>query len=243
MTPLEFYVIVGLGLVSSLHCVQMCGPIVLSYSLSLSANGMPARRFRADLVLAHLAYNLGRVTTYTALGAVAGLLGGSIGLVGRLAGIQNVVAIVTGGLMVVAGLVMLGLVPPRIIQRIDPLNFTSSFFKQVGRRISSTTVASKFSLGAMLGFLPCGLIYVALLKAIETATPVAGALTMLAFGLGTTSALMLVGFASSVITVRLGSWGSRVAAVGVTLLGVVLLWRGVAPFILMDGGHAAHGHH
>jgi len=71
MTPSDFYLILALGFVSSLHCVQMCGPVVLTYSVAANSSG-PRRR----LLSLHLAYNMGRTLTYMLLGAVAGL-GGS----------------------------------------------------------------------------------------------------------------------------------------------------------------------
>lgn len=233
MSAGEFYIIFALGLVSSLHCVQMCGPIVLAYSLPLSKNP------RKQQFFAHLSYNAGRIFTYTVLGAVAGLAGGTIGLIGKLAGLENIAAILGGALMVVAGLLMLDLFPHRELQRFDPLRGLSRFFKPLGCRISSPTIFSKFALGAMLGFLPCGLIYAALLRAIATGTAVAGALTMLAFGFGTASALLTLGMFSSAVGVKLGRWGSRLAALSVTLLGAFLVWRGVMPLLSLQG-NASH---
>ena len=81
MTPNDFYLVLVLGLVSSLHCVQMCGPIVLTYSVS--ANSEAGRR---PLLGLHLAYNAGRTLTYMLLGAISGFAGGTLGFVGHLAG-------------------------------------------------------------------------------------------------------------------------------------------------------------
>ena len=106
MNPSDFALVLAFGLVSSLHCVQMCGPIVLTYSVA--ANAGTARR---GLLGLHLAYNSGRTLTYMLLGAVAGFAGGTMGFVGRLAGIENVAAIVAGIAMVIAGLTLFGLSP------------------------------------------------------------------------------------------------------------------------------------
>ncbi|MEK7833226.1 MAG: sulfite exporter TauE/SafE family protein, partial [Acidobacteriota bacterium] len=89
----------------------MCGPVVVSFSLSLS------HRTASQQISAHLAYNVGRVITYSLLGAVAGLTGQVFDLAGKLAGIENIVAIVAGVLMIVAGLLMLDLLPHRFLQR------------------------------------------------------------------------------------------------------------------------------
>jgi sulfite exporter TauE/SafE len=212
----------------------MCGPIVLSYGLPLS------NRTRKQQFFAHLSYNAGRIFTYAMLGAIAGLAGSTIGLIGKLAGLENIAAIVGGVLMVVAGLLMLDLLPNRNLQKFDPLRALSRFLKPVGCRITSPTIISKFSLGVMLGFLPCGLIYAALLRAIATGTAVAGALTMLAFGLGTASALFTLGMFSSVVGVKLGRWGSRLAAISVSLLGAFLVWRGLMPLLSISSHAPIH---
>ena len=223
MSMWELYVVFALGLVSSLHCVSMCGPIVLSYSLPLGS-----KKFGTQ-VLSHLAYNAGRILTYSALGAIAGLLGGTVGFIGELAGLQNVAAIFAGLLMVAAGVLMLDLVPSKRLQRFNPLLYTSKFLRPLGSRFSSSSIGSKFSLGLILGFLPCGLIYAALLKSISTGTVFAGAVTMTAFGLGTAGSLLAIGIFSSALGVKLSRWGSRVAAVSVLMLGIFMVARGVMP--------------
>lgn len=227
MTAVELSIIFGFGLLSSLHCVQMCGPIVLSYSLALQD------RSGLKLLPAHLAYNAGRIITYTVLGAIAGLAGQSLGLAGQLAGIENLAAIIAGILMLLAGLFMLDLIPFERLRRIDLLRITSGFLKPLGNRISSPSPHSKFILGLMLGFLPCGLIYAALIKAMATGTAFAGAITMTSFGLGTSGALLMIGLFSGFISRRLSQWGSRLAAVSVVLLGLLLIIRGIMPLMMM----------
>ncbi len=111
MTGIEIWVVFTLGLVSSLHCVQMCGPIVLSYSVALDQVRTGAGRAPGSLLSGHLAYNAGRILTYSALGAAAGLAGKTVGLIGRLAGVTSALAIVGGVLMLMAGLVMFGAFP------------------------------------------------------------------------------------------------------------------------------------
>ena len=88
-----------------------------------------------------------------------------------------------------------------------------------------------------------GLIYAALLRSLATGSPVWGAATMLAFGLGTSGALIALGLFSSAIRWRLNCWGNRLAAAGVILMGILLLWRGTMPGMLMMGMHAGHACH
>ncbi len=243
MTELEFGVMFTLGLVSSLHCVQMCGPIVLSYSVALESlrNRAPEASSVSPLLYNHLAYNAGRILTYSALGAVAGVAGGTLGLLGRLAGFSHVLAIVSGGLMIVVGISMLGIVPASLLGA-SLFRIPSLFLRRVGRLLSAPGSGNRFLLGLTLGLLPCGLIYAALLKAMATGSALAGAATMLAFGLGTAGALLALGMFSSAIRMRLNRWGSQLAAVGVTMMGILLVWRGTLPGTLMMGGHM-HGHH
>jgi hypothetical protein len=229
-----------LGLVSSLHCVQMCGPIVLSYSVAVSQLQEKASAV-SPLLRNHLAYNAGRILTYGALGAVAGIAGGELGLLGRLAGLTHVLAIVAGALMIVVGISMLGIIPSSLLAS-RLFRIPSSFPRRIGKLVSASGSGNRFLLGLALGFLPCGLIYAALLKAMATGSALAGAATMLAFGLGTAGALLALGMFSSAIRLRLNRWGSQLAAAGVTLMGVLLLWRGSMAGMLMMGSHM-HAHH
>jgi len=243
VTALEFGVMFMLGLVSSLHCVQMCGPIVLSYTVAVgelrqgTSSGPPV----LPLLRNHLAYNAGRILTYSALGAVAGVAGGTLGLLGRLAGLTHVLAIVSGGLMIVVGVSMLGVIPASLLGN-RLFRIPSSLLRRAGKLLSAPGSGNRFVLGLALGFLPCGLIYAALFKAMATGSPFAGAASMLAFGLGTAGSLVALGMFSSVIRVRLNRFGSQLAAAGITLMGVLLVWRGTMPGMLLTGGHM-HGHH
>ena len=216
----DISLVLTFGFVSSLHCVQMCGPIVLSYSIA--ANTAQGRRSFLGL---HLAYNAGRSATYMLLGMVAGFAGGAMGWVGHLAGFQNAAAIVAGTAMVLTGIAMFGFSP--VLQNWRTFALPRRFLRPAGRLIASPRPSAKFALGLMMGFLPCGLIYAALMKAIGTASPIEGALTMLAFALGTSVALVVVGLGSSAATMKLARWGTTVSAVTVLIMGLVLIGRGV----------------
>jgi len=216
LTLAAFALVFAFGLASGLHCLQMCGPIVLSYSLPLA---------RAGAWRAHLLYNSGRITTYMLLGAVSGLLGGGIGFAGRLAGLASGARMVSGAAMILAGILMVGAGPSSALVSISNSGPRARFSRSVARLLLST---HKFRLGLALGLLPCGLIYAALLKAMDTASAAAGALTMLAFGTGTAVALGAVGAGASFAGARLGRWSYRLAPAGVMIAGAVLLWRGLA---------------
>jgi hypothetical protein len=242
VTSVEFGVMLMLGLVSSLHCVQMCGPIVLSYSVSVESLTAKSEASPASSLLRnHLAYHAGRILTYSALGAVAGVAGQTMGLIGHLAGFSHALALISGILMILGGIVMLGVLPSRFIGS-KLLRIPSFVLRRAGRLLSAPSSVNRFLLGLTLGLLPCGLIYAALLKAMATGSPLNGAVTMLAFGVGTAGALFALGIFSSAVRMRLNRWGSQLAAVGVTLMGVLLVWRGTMPGMQMMEHHM-HAHH
>ncbi|HLK63247.1 MAG TPA: sulfite exporter TauE/SafE family protein [Bryobacteraceae bacterium] len=214
MTPLEFSIMFAMGIAGSLHCLGMCGPMVLAYSAGLQGP-RPA---------AHAAYNAGRILTYMSLGAVAGTVGRAIGLLGQLAGLAAGARIFAGAAMILAGILMVGFTRPTSLVRIGTPRRLS---QAAGKLILGPRAANKFTLGLLLGFLPCGMIYAALLKALESGGAISGALTMLAFGLGTAIALFSTGMASSMVGPLLGRWNNRVAAASIMLFGAIVLWRGL----------------
>lgn len=220
----DLFLIFVLGLVSSLHCVQMCGPLVLSYSLPLARAGATRRQ----MLLAHSSYNSGRILTYVSLGAVAGALGSAVGMAARMAGMASGARVFAGAAMILAGIALLGLVPSQGLVAIERHGITSYFKRAIGRLMLSPRPGSKFRLGLVMGFLPCGILYAALLKAVDAGSIVSGALTMLAFGLGTASSLFAMGLVSQFAARYLGAWSNRLAAVSLMLMGAFLLWRGIA---------------
>lgn len=232
MTPLDISIPFGLGVVSSLHCSQMCGPIVLAYSLPFRAQARGA-------VLAHLSYNFGRILTYSFLGAIAGAAGSSMSALGRMAGIERGAAIVAGVAMVVAGLLMAGRLPEKALVRISR-GAPSIMWRSAAGLLKSSQPSRKFALGMLLGFMPCGLIYAALIKAVDTGSAAGGAVSMFAFGLGTAGALLAIGCFSSAITARFGRYANTLATASVMLLGIYLLVRG---FGVRVGMEHHHGHH
>lgn len=172
------------------HCIGMCGPIVVSFSLSLG---------KGNIYLPHGLYHAGRVLTYTILGGIMGATGSFTAVTAHMAGIQKGVFIFAGLLIVVMGLAMAGWLPSGKFFRdyYDPVGFISHGFKKL---LNKTTTPTFFPLGLLLGLLPCGPVYTALIGAaragMETPTPFGGILTgmglMFAFGIGTVPALILV---------------------------------------------------
>lgn len=206
----------GLGLVSSVHCAQMCGPIVIAYSLPMTSSRGAA----------HLAYNAGRIATYAVLGAIAGLFGQAI----ALAGTARV-------LSVLAGLVLI-VVPFSLRSRTALVQIGGA---RLSGLISSPKPSCKLPLGALMGFLPCGLVYAGLVKAAETGSALDGMLTMLLFGAGTATSLLGVGLLAVFFGRGLGPYANRIAAAGSVAAGLFLVWRGLMSPIAEKACHVVRG--
>jgi len=183
-----------LGLLGTGHCIGMCGPLVVA---------IPTRYGR---VLPHLLYNLGRITTYTAVGAVMGLIGGGFGAFsdGDTQSYLSTVAMVQVGFSVVAALFLLWLglarigfiAEPRWMAIPSPSKIPG--FAVVRRDITvHKKIASAWLFGLLLGFLPCGLSYAAFARALAAPGALDGALMVFAFGLGTLPGLLAVGTGAS----------------------------------------------
>jgi sulfite exporter TauE/SafE len=230
MTGSDLMIPFGLGVVSSLHCTQMCGPIVLAYSL-------PLEKPQAAMA-AHFGYNAGRLMTYSLLGAVAGAAGGGLAALGHMAGIERTAAIVAGAAMILAAVLMAGWLPKRTLIQLGRGPSVLSRF--AGQLLKSPAAGNKMALGALLGFLPCGLVYAALLKAVDAGSALGGAASMCAFGLGTAVALLAIGMFSQAITGRLGRHASTLSAISVGLLGAFLLFRGLTAPPMQPGCSSHH---
>jgi hypothetical protein len=135
--------------------------------------------------------------------------------------------------MIVAAILISGVVPRSGLVQVAPVG---AFSRVVGRVLLSPEPLTKFRMGLVLGFLPCGLVYAALLKSVESGTAAGGALTMIAFGLGTISAMASFGFVSSAAGFRTGRWSTALSAASVAAMGAILLWHGFA-------GPMSHAHH
>jgi len=214
----------GLALVSGLlggfgHCALMCGPLVAA--VGLAAGQEQSARGAAGL---HLLYNAGRITTYAVAGLALGALGTVMNAAGRAAGLQQVVAVLAGALMISMGLGASGLFPwaRRLEGKLSGKLVGAARSLLAGRGAGRT-----YALGLVLGLLPCGLSWAAFVGAAATGSPVAGGLFALAFGLGTAPALLLVGSATGLLSARLRGRFHRAGGVAVALLGLLFLLRGL----------------
>ena len=208
------------GLLGGVHCFGMCGGIVGALSLS-----NPQQQKTSQLPIL-LGYNLGRILGYVVAGMIVGFFGATLV---DLTGIQNtkqVLSVIASVFMIALGFYLAGLwssfnklesAGTGLWKKIQPLT---------KRFIPVQNFSQAVPLGFLWGWLPCGLVYTALIWTLSAGGAIEGGLIMLAFGLGTLPNLLLMG----VLAAQLGKWIKNpvvrmVAGLLVVLLGVLTLLR------------------
>jgi uncharacterized protein len=226
---MDYWTAFVLGLVGSLHCAGMCGPLALALPV---AGGSPSR-----FLLGRVVYNLGRVTTYCVLGLVFGSIGRSL----LLAGVQRWVSIGLGLLLLV------GLFSSRRLALWRPVTVLVEKLKSsMGSLLRRRSMASLGLLGLLNGLLPCGLVYVACAGATVTNGVASGAAYMAAFGAGTLPMLLAISLGGKLVPVSLRLQLRRAIPVSVFLLAALLILRGMSlgvPFLSPDLSSGACCHH
>jgi sulfite exporter TauE/SafE len=204
-----------LGFLGSFHCVGMCGPIALALPVDHSH---PAKR-----ILGTLSYNLGRILTYGAMGALFGLLGKGF----VMAGYQQWLSIGLG----VA--ILVDVLWPKSFSTstplLQPLYKVVAIIKQtLGGLFRKKSMESLLFIGLLNGLLPCGLVYMGVAGAIATGSPMQGALFMMAFGLGTAPAMLGVTLLSGSITLQWRNNIRKAVPVVVSTMAFLLILRGLS---------------
>lgn len=218
----------AIGLVTSIHCVFMCGGLVLTYAVKGTEDGPWYRR-----LVPHLAYQGSKIVSYA---IVALLLGGLVALLGRAVDItpfRNWLQIVAGIYMVLLGVGMTGKVP--VLRRISPrpprflIDALSKNRKKATADASEghATLATPISFGLLTGLMPCAPLIAAQASAMATGSPLLGVLAMVGFGLGTMPLMLAFGFFSSLLSRGFQAKMQVVAALAVVIFGLVIFNRGL----------------
>jgi uncharacterized protein len=229
-----------IGLFGSLHCLGMCGPLVMAYSLNIQKPGTPAGGLKSSSwykgFLHHLAFHFGRIITYGILGAlVAGLF--TVVGVNLYWDIRGVLLLSGGALITLLGLVLLRVFPlPAFLTRYS-MPLPSLWDRFLPSLLQTPGSMSKTALGAACGLLPCPLTTSMLVKAAITENVAEGAMTMLAFGLGTLPVLLTLGISASLLTLKIRIIGERVAALSVIAMGFFLIFKGAKLLLGFPLGH------
>lgn len=209
------------GLLTSVHCIAMCGGINLSQSL-LRQDRDEGRSRTASFPA--LAYNLGRVVSYTAIGFVLGFAGMLLGggdSAGVPALLQGALKIIAGAVMIIMGINMLGVFP---WLRRNPGTSGILSGGVLGRLRGAAR--SPFAIGLLNGLMPCGPLQSMQILALASGNPAAGALSMLAFSLGTVPLMLGLGTLVSVLGRRFARTVMNAGAVLVAVLGLAMLSQG-----------------
>ena len=200
-----------LGLIGSLHCAGMCGPL----ALALPVTSGSALSFAAG----RAAYNLGRVLTYCGLGVIFGLMGKTL----LLAGIQRWVSISLGVLL------LAGLFGSRKLALSRPVSVWVAWLKtRMSARLRQRSFSSLLLLGILNGLLPCGLVYVAGAGAVLSDSVLSGAAYMAAFGAGTVPMMLAIGWSGKLIPLSLRLKLLKALPISVFLLATLLILRGMS---------------
>ena len=198
------------GLLGGTHCVGMCGGIVGALSM-----GAPARWSML------FAYNIGRILSYGAAGAIAGALGAaSLGLEGQVP-IRLILYFLANLMLVALGFYLLGVTRTLAFTERAGQHLWRLIQPLTKRFLPARTVGQAFPLGLLWGWLPCGLVYSALASSLTAGSAGHGALMMLAFGLGTLPNLLLAG----ILLARLNEFVRRPAVR--TFSGLLVLGFGI----------------
>ena len=210
-----------LGLVSSFHCIGMCGPIAMM--LPVDHQNPMKKAFQISL------YHVGRLLAYGTLGLLFGFLGKGL----FLAGMQQQLSIIVGLMMIV-----FILTPEKLFAQ---YNFSKPIYKiisqvksSLGKQFKSKTPDAFLTIGLLNGFLPCGMVYAALFGAIAMQNEWLGVSYMLLYGFGTIPLMTIAVYASQWVSMPFRQKIQKTIPVLVILMGTLFIFRGLGldiPFI------------
>ena len=205
-----------IGFLGSMHCVGMCGPLVLKMPFN-NKNGVVYSRL--------LSYHLGKITTYAFLGLITGLLGDAL----RFFFVQQWISIAAGVILLI---VFFG---PKVLKRYSTPRFSTTWNNQVVLRMRKLLQPNNqqlmpiriFSLGLVNGLLPCGLVYMAVFGAIATTNILASSLYMFIFGLGTIPLMTAVVYLGNFTKGNFRRSIQKAIPIVVVFIGVLFVLRGL----------------
>ncbi|RZS96428.1 sulfite exporter TauE/SafE family protein [Cecembia calidifontis] len=200
-----------LGFLGSFHCLGMCGPIALAVSA----------KDRVPFLANKIIYNLGRTFTYALLGALIGL----IGLTFSLAGIQQWISILMGGLIF-----FMAFFYKQSERWIAQKGFFGGVFKlksALGQFLKKGGTTAFFISGVLNGLLPCGMVYIALIASLALQSPLEGALYMFFFGLGTIPMLVAVMLTGKILSIPIRNKLTNAMPYLAMFIGILFIVRGL----------------
>ena len=202
------------GLISSFHCIGMCGPIALMLPVD--------RTNQVKKITQIISYHLGRLTAYGTIGLLFGILGKGF----YLAGVQQNLSLFIG-----VAMIMVLLIPEKIVAQ---YNLSKPIFKLIskvksllGSQFKKKSYKSLFTIGLLNGFLPCGMVYVALFGAIAMQSALFGTYYMVLFGLGTVPMMSSVVYLNSLMTISFRNRIQKIIPYVGVVIGILFILRGL----------------
>lgn len=229
MTVALLLMALGMGFFGSPHCLGMCGGIVTAFGLSMQSLSASQKS------LLIMTYHFGRLLSYALLGVIAGLIGTTV-LQPILVG-NSLPRLLIGGVLILVGLSILGLPLLTQLEKAGAKIWQS--MSPIRQKIFPlNTVPKALIAGLLWGFLPCGLVYGALLMAVVGRDTLTGAMLMFAFGLGTLPMLLATQGTVVALQARIKLFRLRQAN------GIIMALSGLAViFLPMAMHHGSHSHH
>ncbi|MBQ8328218.1 MAG: sulfite exporter TauE/SafE family protein [Lachnospiraceae bacterium] len=201
-----------IGLLTSVHCIAMCGGINLTQSTMAAKGG-------AGVVRSNLAYNIGRVISYTVIGGIVGGIGSVVSFSGALKG---AVTVAVGIIMILMALSMLGVFRP--LRKLS-LHLPAGLYRKLS---GSAAGRSSLVIGLLNGLMPCGPLQSMQIYALSTGSIIRGALSMLLFSLGTVPLMLGLGVFSGGLNRKRAGIMLTVSAILVFVMGIHMTENGLA---------------
>ena len=202
------------GLLGSFHCIGMCGPI--AFLLPLERDNKIKKLMQIFL------YHSGRLFSYAVIGLAFGIVGKGLSLFG----LQQQLSIIIGIIML-----LLVLIPRRKLGKLNPENAGFKIVKDLknslGRELRKKRPDTFFTVGFLNGLLPCGLVYMAVLGAVASASALEGSVYMILFGMGTIPLMTAAIWISNIISVNARKYIRRAIPLFVGIIAVLFIFRGM----------------
>jgi len=184
-----------MGLLGGVHCAGMCGGIISALTLSIASD---KRAHSNTLTLYLLFYNFGRILSYIIAGIAVAVIGAAIKNLGDAMVIRQVFSLIAAGVMILLGLYLTGWWPTAILKIEKAGSLLWRLIEPLARKLLPVNSPGQaFMAGLVWGWLPCGLVYTALLLSLSADSIVQGGLIMASFGIGTLPALFGIGYFSA----------------------------------------------
>ena len=203
-----------IGFLGSFHCIGMCGPIAIALPVPNSGN--------ISFFTGRILYNLGRVVTYSFMGAVFGLIGERLFIVGFQQGVS-----IGLGVIIIISVLLPAKYKNKVIQFPAIQKVSQPLKKNIGILFSKGTISSLFLIGILNGFLPCGFVYIGLAGSIASGNAISGAAVMILFGLGTVPAMFAASVFGKFINLGVRNKIKKAVPVFAILLAAVFIIRGM----------------